>query len=178
MRKYIELNEIDLAVAAVLKTNYSVQYLGTKRVFDDKHVNDCWLVKFGSFEFNYYTGAGHRLGLLGTNYKLTSKQTDNVKKLKELLKVDRLDQTVFKIGGDWGKEYAVSPTQASVLYCLLLDASGAEQNFNDWCYEFGYDNDSMKDFKTYQACCDTLEKIRKLFTSKEREELAELLQDY
>lgn len=72
----------------------------------------------------------------------------------------------------------VKPEAASVLYSLLLDAQGAEQNFLDWCSEFGYDSDSMKAHGTYTACCEILQKVRTFFTDEERTVLQELLQDY
>lgn len=179
MSKVITISETDQAVADYLKTNhihFSSRYLGEKKVWDNKQVSDHWSVKIGLHEFDFYTGIGHRLGLIGTNYKLTTKQTDSVKPLRDILGKNRLDETVIKL--EKSDQYAVSPTQASVLYCLLLDANSAEQNFNDWCADCGYDNDSMKALKTYQAYCDILEKMRKVFTTKQRTELSELLQDY
>ncbi|MNR67782.1 hypothetical protein D3C85_1919640 [compost metagenome] len=59
-----------------------------------------------------------------------------------------------------------------------MDSSGAEQNFHDWCSDFGYDNDSLKAQQTYNACCETLTKMRAFFTGTERTALNELLQDY
>lgn len=190
MNNSITINETDIAVAEFLKANhihFSTGYKGTKKAFDDKNVMDSWSVKIGkgaargNYEFEYFTGTGHRLTFNKklSGYacdKLTKVQINQAKKLQELLRKDRLDSTIIKLQDNTG--YAVSPTQASVLYCLLADAISAEQNFNDWCNNFGYDNDSIKAFKTYQACCDTLEKMRNIFSGKQRAELSELLQDY
>lgn len=179
MNNQITINDTDRAVAEYLKANhihFSSRYKGTKKAFDGKNVMDSWTVKIGLHEFEYYTGVGHRIAHLKTMHRLTTKQINGVKELKELLRKDRLDDTVFKLSD--GVNYAVSPAQASVLYCLLSDASGAEENFYDWCDNFGYDSDSRKAFDTYNACCDTLLKVRKIFTSTQRAELSELLQDY
>lgn len=73
---------------------------------------------------------------------------------------------------------AVAPKSASVIYCLLSDADGAEQNFHDWCSDFGGDNDSISSLNTYNACCEVLNKVRAFFTQAERAELRELLEDY
>lgn len=73
---------------------------------------------------------------------------------------------------------AVAPCSASVLYSVLLDAEGAEQNFHDWCSDFGGDSDSIRSLNTYNACCELLNKVRVFFTAAERAELRELLQDY
>ena len=175
--KAISINDTDKAVAQFLKDNhihFSSRYMGFNN--KDGWNSDKWLVKIGLHEFEYNTGLGHRISHSANSYKLSAKQIESVKVLRDLLGNDRLDNTVFKLSD--GNSYAVSPTQASVLYCLLSDANCAEQNFNDFCSDLGYDNDSMKAFKIYQACCDTLEKMRKIFTAKQRAELSELLQDY
>ena len=72
----------------------------------------------------------------------------------------------------------VAPTAASVLYSLLLDASGADENFHDWCANYGYDTDSRKALATYEACCIIRADVNKFFTAAERAELAAILEDY
>jgi hypothetical protein len=72
----------------------------------------------------------------------------------------------------------VAPHVADVLHSLILDASTGNECFNDWCDNLGYDSDSMKAFKTYQACCDTAKLLRKVFNSHTIAALAEILQDY
>lgn len=187
--KKIQINDTDKAVAQFLKDNkiqFFVSYLGAKKVWDNKQESDHWSIKFSMKKadrngelytsFDFYTGIGHRISHGKNGYKLSTNQLDSVKELRDLLGKDRLDDTAIKLKNN--VDYAVSPTQASVLYCLLLDASSAEQNFNDWCSDLGYDNGSISAFKTYQACCDTLEKMRKIFSNSQRSELSELLQDY
>ena len=49
----------------------------------------------------------------------------------------------------------VAPTTADVLACLLSDASGAGETFEEWCSNFGYSDDSMKAMETYRACQKT-----------------------
>lgn len=175
--KTISINDTDKAVAQFLKDN-NIHFYSRYMGFNNKAGwnSDRWLVKIGLHESEYHTGTGHRIINPVNSYKLSSKQIESVKALRDLLGKDRLDNTVFKLSD--GNSYAVSPTQASVLYCLLSDANCAEQNFNDFCSDLGYDNDSVKYFKIYQACCDTLEKVRKIFTSAQRQQLSELLQDY
>ena len=72
----------------------------------------------------------------------------------------------------------VAPTAGSVLYSLLLDASGADENFYDWCDNYGYDSDSRKALATYEACCIIRADVNKFFTAAERAELAAILEDY
>lgn len=72
----------------------------------------------------------------------------------------------------------VAPTAGSVLYSLLLEASGADENFHDWCADYGYDTDSRKALATYEACCIIRADVNKFFTAAERAELAAILEDY
>lgn len=53
------------------------------------------------------------------------------------------------------------PTAAEVLECLRGDACIIEncRGFKDFCGELGYDPDSRKAFKTYQACQRQTEKL-------------------
>lgn len=179
MNNQININDTDKAVAEFLKTNhihFSVNYCGTDRPFESNNKMDSWSVKIGTQSFDFYTGIGHRIAHNKNAYKLSTKQIEVVTQLRDLLGKDRLDNTVFKLADQ--STYAVSPTQASVLYCLLLDAQGAEQNFYDWCMDYGYDNDSRKAFETYESCCKTLGKIRKIFNTTQRQQLSELLEDY
>jgi hypothetical protein len=80
----------------------------------------------------------------------------------------------------WKEERAkaVAPTAASVLYCTLSDARGAEQNFRDWARDFGYDTDSIKALGIYNACCKLLDDVRRFFIREQREALDKLLEDY
>lgn len=180
MEKHIELNQQDLDVAAYLKAqgiSYKAEFVGTKK--DQNWERDQFVVTFSNGKiaesFDYGTGIGHRLGLIGTNYKLSVKQIESVKTLIETIGTDRLDNTVIKLSNG---DYVVKPTQASVLYCLFSDADLGSESFDDFCDNLGYNNDSISDFKIYQACMATEKQLRKIFTSEQRQALQELLQDY
>lgn len=54
------------------------------------------------------------------------------------------------------------PQPADILECLASDASGAEQSFEDWCSDLGFDSDSRKAERTYKAVQTQTEKLRKL----------------
>lgn len=67
------------------------------------------------------------------------------------------------------KEYM--PSSYDILACLsLLD----EDTFEDFCSSFGYDTDSIKAEKTYQACIEQDRQLRKLFSDSQLELLAEI----
>lgn len=69
------------------------------------------------------------------------------------------------------------PTIKDVLYSLMMDDI-SNMNFNDFCNEFGYDNDSIKALEIYKTCEKETETYHSMFDSEEREILEELLQDY
>ena len=72
----------------------------------------------------------------------------------------------------------VTPTAASVLHSLLLDAQGAEQPFDHWAADYGYDTDSIKALGIYNACCDIRRDLYKLLSNEQRETLRTMLEDY
>ena len=77
-----------------------------------------------------------------------------------------------------GEPKPATPTNADIMHSLLLDADAADQSFNEWCDNYGYDNDSMKAFKMYQACCEEAVNLKKTFTREQIEAMREALQDY
>lgn len=67
-------------------------------------------------------------------------------------------------------KYAI-PTEYDILACL---ETYVPNTFEDFCWEFGYDTDSISAMKTYLACQKQWAKIRKIFTEEQIEELAEI----
>lgn len=57
---------------------------------------------------------------------------------------------------------AGEPDAEGVLDCLLSDVSAGEQSFEDFCSEFGYDEDSRKAERTWKACGALAPKVRRL----------------
>ena len=45
---------------------------------------------------------------------------------------------------------------------FLEDAISGDQTFKDFCDDFGYNNDSIKDQKIYSACQDSLDKAHQI----------------
>ncbi len=54
------------------------------------------------------------------------------------------------------------PSAADVLSCIISDARAGEQDFEDFCSEFGYDNDSRKAERTWKSCASMAPKVRQL----------------
>lgn len=78
----------------------------------------------------------------------------------------------------WGKRKPRKPKVADVLHSLILDASAADENFHDWCANFGYSDDSIKAMNIYKACLETAQALRKHFSPDTLRTVRELLQDY
>ncbi|UAV90035.1 hypothetical protein REC_186 [Pseudomonas phage REC] len=163
-----QINPIETAVAEYLKAQgitFAAVLTGSGK--RDDWECDSWSVSFSRdkkerFVTDYHTGIGHRQS-------------------KHPMPADirRLAPNILA-RVDWERTWLkpVTPQAASVLYSVLRDAEGAEQNFLDWCGDYGYDTDSMKAHKVYTACCELLQKVRAFFTNGERQAMLEMLQDY
>ncbi len=127
--------------------------------------SDQWLVVINGQRFDYYTGVGHRhidrMTVLGTKWDY-----DYIKKNRHKLYMDVLVQV----------SKPVTPKFDSILACLVQDAVGSAQTFDDWCFDYGYDTDSRKALDTYMACQETAKKLRLARVPVTAE--AERLQDY
>lgn len=156
MSKEIE-QAVDVKLAAWC-VSFSVALVG--EIKRDEWICDEWRVKIGAIETMFHTGVGHR---------------------KQHPKAPKFNGSKTSLAyEEWSTQYVrpTAPSAASVLHSLILDSSATEQCFNDWCDDYGYDNDSMKALITYQACCAIGQDMRRVFTHAQREELRELLQDY
>lgn len=78
----------------------------------------------------------------------------------------------------WGKRKPCKPKIADILHSLIMDASAADENFHDWCANFGYSDDSIKAMNTYKACLEVAMALRKHFSPDTLHTVRELLQDY
>lgn len=78
----------------------------------------------------------------------------------------------------WATPTPKKPKVADVLHSLILDASAADENFHDWCANYGYSDDSIKAMNTYNACLETAQALRKHFSPDTLRIVRELLQDY
>jgi hypothetical protein len=53
------------------------------------------------------------------------------------------------------------PDAEGVLDCLMSDMQAGEQSFDEFCREFGYDEDSRTAERTWKACQRTAPKVRR-----------------
>ena len=61
-----------------------------------------------------------------------------------------------------GSAICADPTAEDVLGCLASDASAADQDFPEWCAEYGY-TDPGEAYKTWQACRKTRDDLARVF---------------
>lgn len=78
----------------------------------------------------------------------------------------------------WDTPKPKKPKVADVLHSLILDASAADENFHDWCANYGYSDDSIKAMNAYKACLEVAQALRKHFSPDTLRTVRELLQDY
>ena len=136
---------------------------------------DRWTAVLNGYAFEYKTGLGHRS-------KFTSNQYKKQRVLgKTFLKanVAAVRRTGHESYDSYSYiEYIAVPTLASILYCLILDSSALNENFQDWADEYGMDGDSIKALNIYNLCCDNGRRLRKALSRNQLKQATELLEDY
>lgn len=76
-----------------------------------------------------------------------------------------------------GSAHTKAPSKKDVLYSFIMN-DVTDMDFEDFCSEFGYDNNSKKALRIFKACKEQTENFYRLFNEEEREILRELLRDY
>ena len=72
----------------------------------------------------------------------------------------------------------VKPSNADILHSLTMDAGAADENFSDWCANFGYSDDSLKALNTYKQCLEIATALRKHFDRATLEAIREAVADH
>lgn len=71
--------------------------------------------------------------------------------------------------GEWR---GTEPNAYHILSCLGINMGNV--SFSEFCDNFGYDTDSITAEKTFNACINEYNNLKKLFTQSELEKLAEI----
>ena len=144
-------------------TTMKAEFLGRRKFFpDDTEERDVYKItlKRGGREFSFDFGQSvHRSGKW-TIYAGGKKVTNDPAEAKKYRKGERIEN----------KDFA-EPTAYDVLSCLQKYDVGI---FSEFCSEFGYDEDSMKAEKIYEAVCKEWDMVQKLWTDDEIEELRKI----
>lgn len=142
-----------------------IDYVG-ETIRDNDWKCDQWRVKIttkaGLWATDYFTGLGHRS-------KIPAIHLSHNPPRRGTLAYENLEKAYCK---------PVTPKIASVLHSLLLDASAANENFHDWCANYGFSDDSIKAMNTYKQCLETATYLRKHFSPDTLRQMRELLQNY
>lgn len=149
--------------------DFKVNHLGLF-VNDDLFIQDRYLVIIEGQDFEYSCGIGHRVAKielkLCKEFKKVMNKTPQKTKSNLLLYADELN-----------KVSKPKPLNIDdVLFCLVLDAQSGAESFEDFCDNFGYNEDSIKHNEIYKACQKNGKKVKTFI--KDIEQASELFQDY
>ena len=59
--------------------------------------------------------------------------------------------------------------ECSLLACMKSDGLDSHEDFEDFCYNFGYSSESLKDLELYKNCCKQRRLVRSIFSIDEIE---------
>lgn len=160
------------------KTTFKAEYLKHDYHFaGDKDKRDIYKITLSRGRRSYTFNFGQSINNSGFYYTKGKNITHLDRSLLTLTK----DQIVSQIKRkDWsfmnnGKSdiihYPKQPTPYDILACLTKYDPGTFENF---CSEFGYDEDSRTAEKTYNSVCDEYKNVCALFTDEEIELLTEI----
>lgn len=76
------------------------------------------------------------------------------------------------------KKAPILPKIEDVIYSLLIDSEVLDYEFEDWCDNFGYEQDSRKAEKIYHECMDIALKLNRSLGTDGLNTLREVYQDY
>lgn len=71
----------------------------------------------------------------------------------------------------------IEPKVKDLLSCLVMDYSSKDEDFDEFCSEFGYDNDSIKAQKIHQAIIKNADKMMRVFRG-DIKQLTKEFEDY
>jgi hypothetical protein len=128
---------------------------------EQKTMVDQWRIvietKSGYWSTDYWTGLGLRETIRGARAMV-------------------MPENRF-VKGKWQATKPVKPKIADVMYSLFMDASAADENFHDWCENFGYSSDSIKAMNTYKQCLEIAVALRKHFDPATRAAIQSVIEE-
>ncbi len=164
LQEACELNEITIS-SEHLYVDYSE---------DEKFPRDKWACtisyKDKSATFEFFSGCGDRVCAMGVKKegprKYVSRGGDVVFGEKQAI-----EKGFLVLKKEKGK--IVGPDVADVLRCLLDSTRACMTTFDEWCSDYGSNNDSLQALNTYLACQREGAKIRKVLGYALTEELVQ-----
>lgn len=136
---------------------YELQYLTFVTTEKWKHFK--WNLFINGEVFEYRTGEGHATSQVNKygsmNYAKKPEGSFSNPELKLFIHIPKIEH---------------------ILQSLFSDAQAGQETFEDFCFDFGYSDDSIKAMETYRACQKNYSKLRKALGSKYNE-LEKIIQD-
>ena len=118
-----------------------------------------WLIIISGEEFSYSEGIGY-LKLRGETKGEKTFPVDLPKAERDRIVSKFFRNSVPAHRRELTKFVAIIPKIEDVLHCLFLDASARDMSFIDWADNYGYDTDSIRANKIYDACVENAVKLR------------------
>ncbi len=88
-------------------------------------------------------------------------------------------QNSLAMGYDFACKEPIEPETCDVVWALVLDTDVLNhENFEDWADRLGFNSDSIKDKKIYDACLENGLALNSYLGASLLEELREVFQDY
>lgn len=149
----------------------SIRYTPILTGIRDEKIN--WTILINDKEFSYFQGLGYLKKQVDKN---DSRSLWNGIDLAKLSKDDKIKacKAVLPYGArltvndfEWTRVlYVKNPRLEDILHCLFLDAQAHDVSFQDWCSDFGYNSDSIKAKKIYDACLESYYDLKKALGSQ------------
>lgn len=156
-----------------------MQFLGIKTNASGwKHFS--WLATLNGVDVEYKTGLGHskspytldgarciKNNIFGKpkhkpGYILMSISKDQAYDLLGVFNMSKVQWNADRLN----YIYVEIPKIRDILHSLYLDCSCAQDTFEDFCDNMGYDTDSRRALDTYLKCQESGHKLRKIMKSK------------
>ena len=88
------------------------------------------------------------------------------------------DSAGMAITYSMGSAHKGRPVREDVIHCLLMDYTYESMDFDQFCDELGYCNDSIEALKTFEACQAQSKDLKEVFGEELIDKLRDLFQDY
>jgi hypothetical protein len=180
------MNEYEKQAADFLKltgTEFKAEFLRHGKHFDsDTESRDIYNITLKKGGREYQFNFGQSLNCSGHfkidgDWFVTEKMEQSGTPVKSFNDSKKLRQAIYRCGAGFNSYSIIKnkdlkvPTAYDVLACLTKYDPGSFENF---CSEFGYDTDSRKAEKTYNAVKQEYDNLARLFNEAELELMAEI----
>ena len=137
--------------------DFKVNHLGLC-INDDLSIQDRYIIFINGYDFEYFQGIGNR-------EQRKIKIFNREKSFKELLYMNpkKTKENMLFYKEEIEKSSIVKPIKIDdVLNCLILDYSFSNDDFDNFCANLGYNEDSIKALEIYNNCKKNARKLKNI----------------